>query len=306
MGHTILIVDDEADNVTLLEKRLHAEGYKTLLAYSGEEALQLAQHELPNLIILDLMMPGLSGYDVAQTLQNNPDTADIPYIFLTAKSTIDNRVWGLEMGASDYIVKPFHFKELLARINKILKNSKQLSHLKSENLKLQQLSIVDDLTSLYNRRYFSERLAEETKRAERYHYSLACIMIDIDHFKKINDSYGHLIGDRILQELADIIRSSTRVVDVVARFGGEEFVILLPQTNLQGGLLAAEKIRCKTESHLFDDEEGIKITVSIGVSCYEEGQDSMNLIHHADLALYNAKNSGRNQTRVYQLNNPSD
>lgn len=296
----ILIVDDELDNVKLLEKRLHADGYQTLLAYNGEEALRLARTELPGLILLDLMMPGLSGYDVAQTLKSEPHTADIPYIFITAKSAVNSRVCGLEMGASDYIVKPFHYKELLARIKNTMQNSQQLNRLKNENLRLHQLSIVDDLTGMYNRRYFAERLEEEISRAARYNYKLACLMIDIDYFKNINDQYGHLIGDIILRDLAEIIRSSIRVVDVAARFGGEEFVVLLPQTNLQGGLSTAEKIRCKTATYPFSCAEDISLTVSIGISCYDQHHPgAIYLLNQADQALYEAKKMGRNTSQIY-------
>lgn len=284
-----------------MEKRLRADGYQTLLAYNGEEALRLARTELPHLILLDLMMPDLSGYDVAQILKSESPTADIPYIFITAKSAVDSRVCGLEMGASDYIVKPFHYKELLARIKNTLQNSDQLSRLKNENLKLHQLSIVDDLTGLYNRRYFAERLEEEISRAARYKYNLACLMIDIDFFKNINDQHGHLIGDIILKDLSVIIRSSIRVVDVAARFGGEEFVILLPQTDLQGGLCTAEKIRCKTETHPFACASNITLTISTGISCYEKNHPgAISLLHQADQALYAAKKMGRNTSQVYQ------
>ena len=296
----ILIVDDELDNVKLLEKRLQADGYQTLLAYNGEEALRLARAELPDLILLDLMMPDLSGYDVAQTLKSEPHTAAIPYIFISAKSAVDSRVCGLEMGASDYIIKPFHYKELLARIKNTLQNYNQLSRLKNENSKLHQLSIVDDLTGLYNRRYFAERLEEEISRADRYNYKLACLMIDIDYFKNINDQYGHLIGDIILKDLAEVIRSSIRVVDVAARFGGEEFVVLLPQTDLQGGLFTAEKIRSKTESHPFRSARDISLTVSAGISCYEQNHPgALSLLDQADQALYEAKEMGRNTSQIY-------
>ena len=213
----------------------------------GEEVLILAHNELPDLILLDLIMSDLSAHDLVRKLQEESATADIPYIFITACSTLDNVVHSLEMGAADYIVKPFHFRELLARIKNILKNYNELKYLKFENQKLLQLSIVDDLTGLYNRRYFSERLKEEMSRAARYNHNLARLMIDVDYFKRINDQHGHLIGNLILKELADIIRSSIRVVDMAARFGGEEFVVLLPQTNLRGGFLAVEKIRSKTE-----------------------------------------------------------
>lgn len=306
INERILIVDDDVDNAKLLATRLHAEGYQTLLACDAEEALRLTRNEVPSLILLDLMMSGLSGYDVARNLQSNPATADIPYIFLTAESGVENRVRGLEMGAADYIVKPFHYKELLARIKNTLRISGQLRILRNENQQLHQLSILDDLTGLYNRRYFSQRLEEEENRAARYNYHLAYLMIDIDFFKNINDQHGHFIGDIILKDLAEIIRSSIRVVDVAARFGGEEFVVLLPQTNSRGGLCTAEKIRSKTEAHHFSCAEDISLTVSIGISCFEGPTGAMSLLHQADLALYEAKKLGRNKSQIYQASTSQD
>jgi diguanylate cyclase (GGDEF)-like protein len=207
------------------------------------------------------------------------------------------------MGAADYIIKPFHFKELLARIINILRNRDHLKNLREENIRLQQLSIVDHLTGLYNKKYFLERLNEEVSRASRYKYPLACVMMDIDYFKRINDSYGHLAGDRILMDLADMIKESTRVVDVAARFGGEEFVYSFAPDQYRRGLYVAEKIRINIANHHFrDGEKRIRLSISAGVSCHTGSEDIVpeSLIHQADVALYEAKNHGRNNTRLYR------
>lgn len=296
----ILICDENINNLIHLARLLQAGGYQTRLTYHADDFLRLAGKEAPDLILLDFMMSGLTAYVVARHLQNNPLTADTPFIFLSSSTTADSLVDGLELGAADFIVKPFHSQELLARVKHALRMTDQLNILRNENRRLHQLSILDDLTALYNRRYFFQRLAEEVNRAERYHYQLACLMIDIDYFKDINDQYGHLVGDIILKDLAEMIASAIRLVDVAARFGGEEFVVLLPQTNAEGGLAVAEKIRSKIEAQSFSNTEQIALTVSIGISCYEKGTASeLSLLHEADLALYDAKKGGRNNCQVY-------
>lgn len=295
----ILIVDDEPNNVVIVEKRLRAAGYQTRTAGSGVEALSLIDQELPDLVLLDVMMPGMSGFDVCERLKSNELTKDIPVVFLSARSEVDDRVEGLQRGAIDYIGKPFHPKELMARIENALQHTKALRDIKQEYTRLQAISIVDDLTGLYNRRYFMERFLEEISRAQRYSYSISCLMVDIDFFKRINDNYGHLSGDAVLAEFASILKNSTRVVDVLARFGGEEFIIFLPQTGLDGATVVANKIHENVNSHAFCVEgDTVTITVSIGAAVFagEAVKNGMEILKQADRAMYEAKQAGRNQT----------
>ncbi|MGE5417340.1 MAG: diguanylate cyclase [Acidobacteriota bacterium] len=300
----ILVVDDEPNNVELLVKRLRFSGYQTLQAFNGQDAIKLAVDNLPDLIILDVMMPGMGGYEVCKSLKGNSVTRDIPVLFLSAKAEVDDRVEGLEIGAVDYITKPFHPRELEARIVNALKQKSALQKIKDEYDKLQAISIVDELTGLYNRRYFMERFVEEMNRAKRYKYSISCLMIDVDYFKQINDRFGHLTGDKVLAEIALTFKNFTRVVDLVARYGGEEFVVLLPQTDLSGAMIVAEKIREKlAETDLEVEGKTVRITVSIGIGQYygegASGGTIQDLLSQADQALYQAKRAGRNQTCVY-------
>lgn len=298
----ILVVDDEPNNVEILEKRLRSSGHKTIPAFNGMEALRLAVREIPDLIILDVMMPGMSGYEICRELKSNPVTREIPVLFLTARAEVDDRVEGLQLGASDYISKPFHPRELMARVNNALRQRSLMRTMKEEYDRLQAISIVDELTGLYNRRYFTERFEEEINRAKRYNYPVSCLMIDIDFFKNVNDTYGHLAGDQVLAELALIVKDSTRVVDFVCRFGGEEFVVLLPQTGISGALVVAEKMRRNVEQHGFPvDGRTIPVSVSIGVAVLDTENPGTfeELIRQADEAMYAAKKSGRNQVKVF-------
>ncbi|MGE5397254.1 MAG: diguanylate cyclase [Chitinophagales bacterium] len=298
----ILVVDDEPNNVEILEKRLKASGYMTIHAFNGQDAISLAISQKPDLIILDVMMPGISGYDVCEQLKQNRATQDIPILFLSARVEVDDRVQGLQLGAVDFVTKPFHPKELLARVVNALQQRYVLQKIKTEYEKLQAISIVDDLTGLYNRRYFLERFVEEMNRAKRYKYPVSCLMIDVDNFKTINDSYGHLAGDRVLAGISLIFRNSTRVVDLVARYGGEEFVVLLPQTDLNGALTVAEKIHSLLKECSFTfDKDTFLVTVSIGVAVSFEDKSWTieEILRQADEALYMAKRSGRNRTVFY-------
>lgn len=307
---TVLIIDDDANIINLLSKRLEQEGFKVKSAKDGNTGLDLANDQIPNIILLDLLMPEMSGRETLKELKSNPDTALIPVIILSAVADTEDKIDGLAMGANDYIVKPFRFQEVLARINTQLRISsmqKELeqkhSDLLEKNKILAQLAITDPLTGLLNKGYLMKRLKSEVSRSVRHSETIACMMVDLDFFKKINDNHGHLVGDTALKHVARIIKDATRSTDIVTRYGGEEFFVICPNSSVEGALNLAERIRFNVEKTPFvaNKNTTVYLTVSIGVKCavFDPSVDteiaSGTLIHDADLALYKAKSGGRNR-----------
>lgn len=310
---TVLIIDDDANIINLLSKRLEQEGFNVNSAKDGKMGIDIASSDTPNIILLDLLMPEMSGKEVLKELKSNPNTALIPVIILSAIADTENKIDGLSMGANDYIVKPFRFQEVLARINTQLRISsmqKELeqkhSDLLEKNKILAQLAITDPLTGLLNKGYLMKRLKSEVARSSRYSETISCMMVDVDFFKKINDSQGHLVGDTVLKHIARIIKDATRSTDIVTRYGGEEFFVICPNSTLDGVINLAERVRYNVENTPFivDQNTSLSLTVSIGVKCavFDPAVDteiaSSTLIHDADLALYKAKSSGRNRVEI--------
>jgi diguanylate cyclase (GGDEF)-like protein len=302
--HRILVVDDDPATARLVRTWYRGEPFEILNAPSGEEGLRLAAECSPELILLDIRMPGLDGVSVARRLQQNPATCGIPVILLTACRDLDTKVEAFAAGAYDYITKPFECEEIDARIRAILQRRQALLRLQSEvsdlrtnNDQLEQLLMVDDKTGLFNFREFQRRLREEWNRAERYHTSLSLIFLDLDDFKIINDTMGHQAGDRALEEFATLVGGGARATDVAARYGGEEFAIILPHTDGTMGLRVAERILAAVREFVFiEDVKPTRITVSAGVATYPAGPeiDSMDaLVRAADEALYRAKDAGK-------------
>ncbi len=242
----LLVVEDDPEINSLMALTLRVEDYDVIQARDGEQALQMVQDRAPDLILLDVMMPRMSGYDVARTLQDKPSTAHIPIIFVTAKSEMEDRVLGLEM-AVDYVCKPFAAPELLARVRAALRMRKLQDELRVSNEQLSHLATTDALTGLYNRRHFDAQLENEMRRAQRFGNSLAVVVFDLDRFKTVNDTWGHAQGDAVLQAFADVLRGQSRRIDTVARLGGEEFGAILPATEESGACAFAEKVRVTTE-----------------------------------------------------------
>jgi diguanylate cyclase (GGDEF)-like protein len=304
--YRILVVDDVKDNVTVLSDWLERKGYQVEAANNGEQALQKVQASPPDLILLDVLMPDLDGIEVARRLREAKELKRVPIILLTARRSTADKVRGLKAGADDYITKPFDFEEVDARITAMLEKrdlyqalERANARLREANEKLKRTLVTDEKTRLYNYRYFCERAAEEFKRAQRYESELSCIMIDLDHFKRLNDTHGHLKGDRVLREIGRVLREGARETDFVARYGGEEFAILCPHTDTEQALVVAERIRRAVEEREFDlDGASARITVSLGVSTWPRRRDarsSNDLIEAADAALYEAKRQGRNR-----------
>ncbi len=300
--NTILIIDDDAliqkMAATLLEKKL----YKVILASDGKSGIAAARKKKPDVILLDVMMPEVDGYEVLRQLKSNGRTKDIPVIMVSGKRETVDKVKGLESGTSDYITKPFDFGELTARVETQLKLKKFWDELQEKNKILEKLARKDGLTNLLNHKYFQKKLIDEYRRAQRYHLPLSCVMIDIDYFKKVNDDYGHQAGDKILKSVAEAISGNTRNVDVASRYGGEEFALLLPHTEQDSAVISLERIRKLIENTKFIYKNKIiKITISIGIADFFKSQpkDPGEFVSFADQALYRAKNNGRNQTRMY-------
>ncbi len=314
----ILVVDDSPTMRAMLCDILTDQGYRVRQAENGMMALDEVSKSRPDLILLDVMMPELDGYAVCRALRE--DKEYLPILMITAKGDPQDLVQGIESGADDYIAKPFEELELAARTKSLLRIRslqkrlyKQNTELESKNRELERLaqaldrankeltllSVTDGLTKAYNHRHFQERLRSEFSRAERYHTLLSCLLMDIDHFKKVNDTYGHPAGDVVLVRLVEIIHESVRSEDLVARYGGEEFVVLLPETGGQRALNLANRIRERVEREDFKLPDGrkIKVTISVGVSHFEPGgsvRTPDGLVTAADSALYKAKSGGRN------------
>ncbi|MDD5214024.1 MAG: diguanylate cyclase [Methylococcales bacterium] len=296
----ILIVDDDPNNIRALAAIFDNE-YHILFATDGKQALRVAMQEKPDVMLLDVMMPEMDGYQVCRLMKSDHLTRDIPIIFITIKSHTDHEILGLEMGAADYICKPF-----CAAIVK-LRVSYQIE-LKCAREKLLQLAMTDGLTGVANRRKFDEQLTQEWQRATRMRQYLSVVMIDVDWFKNYNDYYGHQAGDDCLREVANLlIRSVKRSSDLVARYGGEEFGLILPMTDGKVALKIANALcRSLRELNLLHAESNIgRLTLSAGVAVEipSKNKTAEKLVQHADLALYTAKNQGRNQAVLYEPTN---
>lgn len=289
---SILVVDDEPLNVRALHHVL-GDDHDVYMATSGEQALTLCAAGNIDLVLLDVMMPGMDGHEVCANLKSNPDTSDIPIIFVTAQTDPDEETRALEEGAVDFISKPINAAVVRARVKTHLL-------LKAQTDVLRKMALVDGLTRVPNRRSFDDRLALEWNACRRTQSSLSVLFIDVDKFKNFNDLYGHQAGDACLASLADAMSAGMeRPRDFVARYGGEEFACVLPDTPLQGALKKAEDIRAKIEALGIVHAQGMDgvVTLSIGVASMVplDGQEERDLIASADKALYEAKLTGRNR-----------
>lgn len=290
----VLIVDDVCVNLQALAHIL-SDDYTIKIALGGLEAIEQAQKEpIPDLILLDVEMPEVNGYDVCKILHGNIATIDIPIIFVTGKDSVEDEEYGLSLGAVDYIVKPARPVIVKARV-------KTHITLKQHRDELRLLATHDPLTGLYNRRYLTNALAVKVAHSKRHDSSLSLIVADVDHFKKINDTHGHLVGDEVLKAVAKCLATGARREDIAARFGGEEFVLVVDNCSLENALAKAEELRQKIQ---LLHPNRLEVTTSFGVASLSETiSDCTLLFAAADKALYEAKNSGRNRVVVYKENN---
>jgi len=303
MPGSILVVDDSATFRSQIRAMLvRGGGFGEILeAGDGLTALKILVERRPDLVICDLVMPGIDGMKFLALRAARKEVAEIPVIMLTAEDDIDRKVDMLDRGAADYVTKPFHEKELLARVRVHLRLKQLQDELRQLNARLETLSATDPLTGLCNRRDLDRRLVEELKRTVRYGTPLSIIAVDVDHFKQVNDGHGHAMGDEVLRNIARVFLGGVRSVDTVARVGGEEIIILLPHTARDGALQLAERLRAAlaVTEHTLGDAT-IRVTASFGVACLASaaaaaGTRAEALVARADAALYRAKAEGRNR-----------
>lgn len=281
----ILIIDDNNENIKVAANIIKADNNIVWATLNVKEGIKIAEMKSPDLILLDVQMPIMDGYEACSILKSKETTKDIPIMFMTARTDDESIHKAYNAGAVDYITKPIKKLELLARVHTQLK----LSHL----IKcLKEASVTDGLTKLYNHKKILELLNLEIDRAKRYQRPLSIMMLDIDHFKRVNDDYGHVVGDAVLEQLASKIKQHIRDIDLVGRYGGEEFLVIFPEINKTQAYQVAERLRKTVESLSFDG--GLNITISGGLAEYTD-EKTESLVKKADDNLYRAKNTGRNK-----------
>ena len=308
----VMVVEDEETLRLVFSQVLSEDGFRITEAASGEEALALISHDVPHIVVTDIRMGGMSGLQLLDEIKkSHPDTQ---VIILTSHASVDLTITALRSGAYDYLLKPVDELDIISttvsraaeKVHLIHENRSLLEQLKAANQALlesnealSQLATRDGLTGLFNHRFFQDALAKELSRSRRQNNPFSLLFIDVDYFKKYNDSNGHPMGDTLLKEVAQVLLSCVRDSDLVARYGGEEFVVILPVAARDGAMVVAEKIRQGIENSPFSGCETMpfgKITVSIGIASYPEaGEDAPVLLNYADQALYRAKHSGRNR-----------
>jgi len=290
----VLIIDDSPEALAVAKARLLKENLELLCAQGGQAGLIAARREKPDLILLDLDMPDMSGFEVCRELKSDPELQMIPVIFLAASDETEDKVRGLDLGAVDYVTKPFNAFELRARVRAALR-TKRLQDL------LIKYTQIDPLTELPNRRALRERLRQAWARFQRHGSALSFIMADIDEFKRINDVHGHPLGDRALREFAQVLRRHCRECDFPARYGGDEFAIVVPDEHAEGAArLAGRCCQALAEIRLDagDAEESIQLSASFGVAEANALDSDETLVRRADEALYRAKAQGRNRVEI--------
>lgn len=298
----ILIAEDDKISRRMLKKVFDGHGYEVLSAADGDEAWAvLEEPDHPHLLVLDWMMPGLTGVEIVQRLRERWNGHTYYIIILTSLDTPEDLSFALDGGADEFVSKPYHADALRSRVNvgrRIVTLyetlSEKIRQLEEANATISNLAATDELTGLYNRRYFNENVTKSLGSAKRHKTPLSLVMVDIDKFKVVNDTHGHSVGDQVLKMFSDILRGFARAGDVSARWGGEEFIILLTQTSRQGAAAMAERMRGDVEFESLR-ATSIPVTISLGVVELEEGEDTEALIKRADQALYRAKNEGRNR-----------
>lgn len=302
----VLVVDDAQDNIALLTYDLEEDGFEVVSANNGAAGLKIAlSAPQPDLILLDLNMPVLNGIETLKKLKSHGLTQDIPVIMISVADCEASIIEAIDLGAHDFVTKPVTYPVLAARMRSALRLAHALRALEVANTELNKLATTDELTECYNRRYFLSLAEKEAEKAHRHSRSLAVMMMDIDHFKHINDSYGHSAGDHALEALTRCIRDQCRNSDIVGRIGGEEFALCCPDADLNGAKRMAERIRSQcAKMKIMAEDKTFGITVSIGITLLAAGEKFDEALHRADLLLYQAKNTGRNKS-IAALDSPT-
>lgn len=302
-GRKVLVVDDDPESLRIIRKALEWNAYEVEVATTGEEAITKISLFEPHLVLLDVEMPGLSGIETLSLVRSFPSY--VSTIFVSGKSENEDVVRGLDAGADDYVCKPFNPLMLMARIRCQLRIKDIRDELSRANARLKELADTDDLTGLFNMRSLYPKLDYELDRARRYGRSVAAIMMDMDFFKSVNDDNDHLFGSFVLSEVGTIIKENIRKVDFSARYGGDEFLIVLTETTVDGTAIFCERLRKIISTHKFENEHGATaLTASIGFAITDARNpnvDGVTLVRYADHALYRAKEAGRNRVEHYDF-----
>ncbi|MEA1935727.1 MAG: diguanylate cyclase [Thermodesulfobacteriota bacterium] len=300
----ILIAEDEKISRMVLIRTLEKRGYEVLSARDGQEGWEIFQKEKENIsiAILDWMMPGMDGLELCRRIKEAAISHYVYVIFLTGKRDIEDIVEGLETGADDYLTKPFDKRELFSRVEVGQRIVDLEKALQESNRKLHEMAVTDSLTGIFNRRAILERLGDELSRAGREKPPLCLMMLDIDHFKRVNDEHGHAVGDKVLVEVVNRVNSQLRPYDVMGRYGGEEFLLGMPGADPENSRKIAERIRTSICEKPFEtDDKKLNVSISLGVTSIVPSRDSDTnnlleaVIKTADDALYKAKETGRNR-----------
>jgi len=299
----LLLVEDNEKDATLIRSILNRDQYALTHVTSGEEALKIIQSKPVDLVLLDVLLPSMSGFDVCSRLKESETTRNIQVLMITCLDDLSSKLKGIDSGADDYLVKPLDSRELEVRVKALIKKKRYLDQLSSRFENALSAAITDKLTGLYNHTYFKHYLGLEMKRSDRQDQQLALIMIDVDDFKQFNDVHGHMAGDVVLQEIASLIKRSIRDIDFAARYGGEEFSVIITNSHRQCAAMVAQRIRQVIGSHEFsfsDCNETATLTVSQGVAIFPQDARTLeDLIQKADLELYRAKHAGKDRVSVY-------
>lgn len=307
VSRRILVIDDDLDSVEIIAEALSWEGYQVERASNRAAALNLVENWNPDVVLLDMSMSTIDSLALLKKIREAKSY--IMVMFISGKSSTEDVIEGLDAGADDYVPKPFDPLELLARVRTQLRIKDLNDELRRANHMLQEMVETDDLTGLLNMRSVFQRLDSELDRARRFNRQVCVVMMDLDQFKSVNDGHDHLFGSYVLSEVGRIIKESIRSIDMAARYGGDEFLILLTETGTSGAVLFCERLRNKISQHLFkNDKDEMKLTASLGFATSSAGDmvtDSKALVRFADNALYDAKRSGRNCVRYIEIEAPA-